>query len=121
MDGDEEIRGNISVESVQSTLEQQRRKGRSAPEAAGEVLWLANVQQDMSLLSNESHENMSEVVDEWLARELNVPIDQLGPFRFEATEYAKFLRERVNLAPPTNPYTAVDQAWVAWREKIRRS
>ncbi len=60
-------RVNVNIQAVQDRLEERVRKGRTPLEGAGELRQLAELQWSQEVLSNETHKEMIQVVDEWLA------------------------------------------------------
>ncbi len=105
---------NVNIESVQDTLEEQVRKGRTPVEAAGEVRWLAEAQRGQ-LHSDQTHQDIIQVIDEWLADKMGVPEEEVGPFVKVADAYAQFLGERVRFETSANPIGMVEVAWHEWR------
>jgi hypothetical protein len=106
---------NVNIESVQDPLEEQVRKGRTPVEAAGEVRWLAEGQRRSELHFDQTHQDMIQVIDEWLADKMGVPEDEVGPFVMVADAYAQFLGERVSFEASANPIGMVEVAWHEWR------
>jgi hypothetical protein len=111
---------NVNVESLQALLEERLRRGRHPWEAAGELRWLKGLERSHGVLSKQTHDEMVEVIDGWLAAEMNFPEDELAGPRMVAEMYARFLEEKVDISsldPP--PWTALDAAWRAWRERAQ--
>jgi hypothetical protein len=111
------VHGNTNVDAVRSGLDSQVLKGRSAVEAAGELLWLTEQERANGVLSSETESDRTDVILEWLADELNVTLDDLGPSLAIARMYAAFLSDEVDIKEFANPPAAnVDKAWREWRE-----
>jgi hypothetical protein len=108
---------SIDVERVHAMLEGQVRKGRTAVEAAGEVRWVVGLNRDRSLASDQTHDETMQVIDQWLATQMSVSMDELSPFTLAAEEYARFLAEHVNIDVAVDPITVTENAWREWREK----
>jgi hypothetical protein len=71
---------NVNIEAVQDRPEERVQMGRTPLEAAGEARWLAELQRSQELLSDETHVEMIQVVDEWLATKMDLSTDEGGPY-----------------------------------------
>jgi hypothetical protein len=108
---------NVDVERVHAMLEGQVRKGRTAVEATGEIRWVVGLNRDSRITSNQIRDETIQVIDHWLATQMSVPLEELGPFTLVAEEYARFLAEHVNIDVPVDPITVTENAWRDWRKK----
>lgn len=112
---------NINTEALQNRLEERARKGRTPLEAAGETRWLTELERSRGLLSNETLQEVIQVIDEWLATKMNLTAADVGPYAMMAAEYARFLGERVSIDIKSNPTAMIDNAWREWRETRGRA
>ncbi len=108
---------NVNVEAVQDGLEESVRKGQTPVEATGEALWVADSDRQQGIVSRKTHDELLKVIDEWLATKMNVPLDELGPYRMIVAGYAQFLAERVSFDIKANPMATLDKARREWRER----
>ena len=103
----------LNADAVRDSLRGRRQAGRTPGEAAGEVRWILELFQRAGVMSQATMYEGIDVVDEWIAM-------AAGPeaaFEDEATLYARFLQERVDITTLTPlPSDKVDAAWREWRQ-----
>jgi hypothetical protein len=105
---------NVDVERVHAMLEGQVRKGRTAVEAAGEIRWVIGLEPGSE---NQTRDETIQVIDQWLATQMSVSLDELSPYTLAAEEYARFLAEHVNVDVSVDPITLTDNVWREWRKR----
>src|SRR5215211_7459540 len=102
---------NVNAEAVQDMLEERVRRGRTPIEAAGEVLWLADLYVNQKLLSGRTQNEMNQVVSEWLMSTINLSTDEIRPYQMMAAEYARFLAQRARIDTTRNAMAMIDDGW----------
>src|SRR5262245_37531999 len=107
--------GNINAEAVRNLLEQQMAKGREPWEAAGEQIWMAELEVEQQLLSRQSYNELLDIVRAWL--ETRVAADIVDFSMTVAKLYAAFLAERVKFGAGDNPIAMLEMAWREWRQR----
>jgi hypothetical protein len=107
---------SINAQAVHDMLDTQVRKGRTLAEAAGEGLWQAEVNQQLRILSRASHDEMINVVNEWLAAQVSP--EDVALYTLVAGLYARFPTERVRFGPGEEPIAMLEDAWREWRRTM---
>lgn len=77
---------NVDIEAVRASLDERIQMGRSPVEGAGEILWLTQKQQDMDVLSKQTGAEITEVIAAWLAEQMRVSVDEVGPYILAAEQ-----------------------------------
>lgn len=103
----------IDASAVRSHLEERVQAGRTAGEAAGEILFAKDKQFSMGALSGQSRTEFGEIVEEWLKEATDVSM--LTAHRSIAKLYAQFLTERVSWDLSQDVNAQIDSAWQEWR------
>lgn len=110
---------NVNVDAVHDSLDLQVSKGLTAVEAAGESLWLAEVQAEQGVLSRKSREDLGKVVNEWLAQQVGGSSERAELHKVVAELYARFLKTRVSFEPGHDAVAMLEAAWREWRAATR--
>lgn len=104
----------MNADAIRHRLTDHMRHGRNTAEAAGEELWLAEVQHGMGVLSQSSVDEIVAIAHDWIAAAMGEDHASLG--RMAARMYADFLSQHVDVTEISEwPRGKVDLAWHQWR------
>jgi hypothetical protein len=105
---------NVREDVIRDGLSSRLSLGRSKPEAAGEHIWITNLQQSSGLLSRQTQGEVIEVIDRWLVEGMSESLAKVS--RYVARNFARYLAEHVNIDDySTLASTQIDLALRAWR------
>lgn len=107
---------NVNVEALRDSLDLRVQKGRTPIEAAGEERWMARLERDLGVLSNQTVSEREQLIDEWLAQQLGISVEKVGPAVVEADLYADFLMSQLDIEDPTVTLK-LDSTLAAWRRQ----
>ena len=107
---------NVNVEALRASLDDRVLDGRSAPEAAGEMLWLAKIEHDHGVIASQTVAGRESLISEWLAAQLGSPLAEIGFPMAEARGFPRFLDTYLDLNDPTASLK-VDAAVTAWWQR----
>ena len=107
----------LNAEAIREHLDERSRSGRSAGEAAGEILFIRDHQVRSGTLSKQSRNEYGEIVDQWISDTSDE--ESVTVQRGIADLYARFLADTVDWTFPNDVPAQIDTAWREWRAQAK--
>jgi hypothetical protein len=105
----------INSHAVSEHLEERLAAGRTAGEAAAEILFVRDKQVSEGLMSRDSRNDYQEIVDGWIVQQDGG--ESLAHHKMIAQVYSQRLSERVNWELPNDVGAQIEQLWQEWRRE----